>query len=180
MDPAGGGQIGPVGADFVFIDLHPTLVTRREVNEGRGRGPEQDKVHTDRVDKIEYVDHAVALLDEEHHVAQDEEDQPDGAELGAVDEPPDGGHGEDGDEEQAEQQPDEPPAEHHQRERDGREVDQVEVHRLTVVAVGQPPHRSDVKSKRALYNDNYWRNASIRMTESNSGFNGLMILIGLE
>ena len=78
----------------------------------------------------------MALLDEEHHVAEDEEDQPDGTELGAINEPPDGGHGEDGDEEEAEQQPDEPPAEHHQREGDGREVDQVEVHRLAVVAVG--------------------------------------------
>ena len=73
MDPAGGRQIGPVGADFVFVNLHPALVPRREVNEGRGRGPKQDKVDADRVDKVEDVDHAVALLDEEHPVLHGDE-----------------------------------------------------------------------------------------------------------
>ena len=50
-----------------------------------------------------------------------------------------------GDDEEPEQEPDEPPAEHHQREGDGRHVDQVEVHGLAVVAVGEPPHRSEHK-----------------------------------
>ena len=141
VDSARGRQVGPVGADFIFVNLHPALVARGEINEGRGWGPEQNEVDADRVDQVEDVNHAVTLLDEEHHVAEDEEDQSDGAELGSVDEPPYRGHGEDRDEEEAEQQPDEPPAQHHQREGDGRQVDQVEVHRLTVVAVGQPPHR---------------------------------------
>ena len=48
----------------------------------------------DWIDKIENVDHAVALLDEEDEVAEDEHDQPDAAVLGSVDEPPDRRHGE--------------------------------------------------------------------------------------
>ena len=147
MNPSRGGQVGPKGSELVFVNFHPALITRGEVNEGRGGGSEQNEVHTDRVDKIEDVDHAVALLDEEHHVAEDKKDQPDRAVLGAIDEPPDGGHREDGDEEQAEQQPDEPPAEHHQREGDGWEVYQVEVHRLAVIAVRQPPHRPAAEFK---------------------------------
>ena len=46
----------------------------------------------DWIDKIENVDHAVALLDEEDEVAEDEHDQPDAAVLGSVDEPPDRRH----------------------------------------------------------------------------------------
>ena len=48
----------------------------------------------DWIDKIENVDHAVALLDEEDEVAEDEHDQPDATVLGTVDEPPDRRHGE--------------------------------------------------------------------------------------
>ena len=144
MDSARCRQVGPVSSELVFVNFHPALVAGRQIYEGGGRGPEQDEVDADRVDQVEDVDHAVALLDEEHHVAQDEQDEAYSAELGPVDKPADRGHGEDGDQQEAEQQPDEPPAQHHQGKRDGREVNQVEVHRLAVVAVGQPPHRPDL------------------------------------
>ena len=61
--------------------------TWRQVDEGAGGAAEEDEVYADGVDQVEDVDHAVALLDEEHQVTQDEQDQPDRAELGAVDEP---------------------------------------------------------------------------------------------
>lgn len=61
--------------------------TWRQVDEGAGGAAEEDEVYADGVDQVEDVDHAVALLDEEHQVAQDEQDQPDRAELGAVDKP---------------------------------------------------------------------------------------------
>ena len=62
------------------------LIAGRQINEGGRRCSEQDEVDTDRVDKVEDVDHAVALLDEEHEIAQDEQDQTNGTELGSVDE----------------------------------------------------------------------------------------------
>ena len=139
--------------------------TWRQVDEGAGGAAEEDEVYADGVDQVEDVDHAVALLDEEHQVAQDEQDQPDRAELGAIDKPDKnnydkyfcgnnnyfwsppalGWDGQHGDDEEPEQEPDEPPAEHHQREGDGRHVDQVEVHGLAVIAMREPPHRSEHK-----------------------------------
>ena len=65
----------------------PHLPTWRQVDEWAGGAAEEDEVDTDRVDEVEDVDHAVALLDEEHQVAQDKQDQPDRAELGPIDEP---------------------------------------------------------------------------------------------
>ena len=61
--------------------------TWRQVDEWAGGAAEEDEVYADGVDQVEDVDHAVALLDEEHQVTQDEQDQPDRAELGAVDKP---------------------------------------------------------------------------------------------
>ena len=87
MDSTSSCQVGSVCSKLVFVYLDSALVSGGQIYEGSGAGSEEYEVHTDRVDKVEDVDHAVALLDEEHQVAQDEQDQPDRAELGPVDEP---------------------------------------------------------------------------------------------
>ena len=79
-------QISAKCTKFIFVDLDSALIAWRQINEGGSRCSEQDEVDTDRVDKVEDVDHAVALLDEEHEIAQDEQDQSNGTELGSVDE----------------------------------------------------------------------------------------------
>ena len=75
MHSPSGCQICAKCTEFVFVDLDSSLVSWREVNERRGGGSEQDEVDADRVDQVEDVDHAVALLDEEHEIAEDEQNQ---------------------------------------------------------------------------------------------------------
>ena len=36
VDPSRGSQVGPIGAELVFVNFYPALVARGEVNEGRG------------------------------------------------------------------------------------------------------------------------------------------------
>ena len=73
--------------DIVNIVNPSRLVpTWRQVDEWAGGAAEEDEVDADRVDEVEDVDHAVALLDEEYKIAQDEQDQSNGTELGSIDE----------------------------------------------------------------------------------------------
>ena len=82
-------ELKPKPSEIMIDIVNPSRLvpTWRQVDEGAGGAAEEDEVDADRVDEVEDVDHAVALLDEEHQVAQDKQDQPDRAELGPVDEP---------------------------------------------------------------------------------------------
>ena len=109
LDPARGSQVGPEGAELVFVYFDSALVAWSQVYEWSGRGSKQDKVDTDRVHQVEDVDHAVVLLDEEHQVAQDEEDQSYCTELGSVHKSSSGRDGEYSDDERSDEQPEKPP-----------------------------------------------------------------------
>ena len=134
-------QVGPERPCLVLVDLHPALASWGEVYERRGCCSEKYEVDRGRVDQVEDVHHAVRLHDKVCKVAQGDEDQADHAELGAVDKAAGGGDRQEVDDGGSHKMPQETSAEEDQREEDRKGIDQVEVHRLTCVRVGQPPDR---------------------------------------
>ena len=134
-------QVGPERPCLVLVDLHPALASRGEVYERRGCCSEKYEVDRGRVDQVEDVHHAVRLHDKVCKVAQGEEDQADHAELGAVDKAASGGDRQEVDDGGSYKMPQETSAEEDQREENRERIDQVKVHRLTCVRVGQPPDR---------------------------------------
>ena len=146
VDSTSSCQVGSVCSKLVFVYLDSALVSGGQIYEGSGAGSEEYEVHTDRVDQVEDVDHAVTLLDEEHQVAQDEEDLTNGAVFGTIDKPSYWRHWQHCHYQQSQEEPDQPPAQHHQGEEDGGQVYQIEVDGLVVVAVREPPHRSTTVS----------------------------------